>query len=96
MKLHAAAPTHLYTITGYGAAGTMMKLPPVHLVGHSRGGYCAARVTLEHHDLVRSLTLVNSGTLSPGVGTNEVVLSRQEMALRHHYKVSNQMMAGAK
>jgi len=60
------------------AAGFLraMKLPPVHLVGHSRGGYCAARLTLEHHDLVRSLTLVNSGTLSPGVGTNEVVLSR--------------------
>lgn len=33
--------------------------------------------------------------LSTGV-MNEVVLSRQEMALRHHYKVSNQMMAGAK
>ena len=53
-----------------------MKLPPVHLVGHSRGGYAATRLTLEHHDLVRSLTVVNSGTLSPGVGTNEVILSR--------------------
>jgi pimeloyl-ACP methyl ester carboxylesterase len=53
-----------------------MKLPPVHIVGHSRGGYAAVRLTLEHHDLVRSVTVVNSGTLSPGVGTNEVVLSR--------------------
>ena len=53
-----------------------MDLPPVHIVGHSRGGYAAARVTLEHHDRVRSLSLVNSGTLSPGVGTNEVVLAR--------------------
>jgi len=53
-----------------------MKLPPVHLVGHSRGGYAAARVALEHHDLVKSLSVVNSGTLSPGVGTNEVVLSK--------------------
>ena len=53
-----------------------MELSPVHLVGHSRGGYACARLALEHHDLVRSLTLVNSGTLSPGVGTNEVVLSR--------------------
>lgn len=53
-----------------------MKLPPVHLVGHSRGGYAAVRLTLEHHELVRSVSLVNSGTLSPGVGTNEVVLSR--------------------
>lgn len=50
-------------------------LPPVHLVGHSRGGYAAVRLTLENHELVRSVTVVNSGTLGPGVGTNEVVLS---------------------
>ncbi len=50
-------------------------LAPVHLVGHSRGGYAATRLTLENHDLVKTLTVVNSGTLSPGVGTNEVVLS---------------------
>jgi pimeloyl-ACP methyl ester carboxylesterase len=53
-----------------------LKLPPVHLVGHSRGGYAAMRMALEDHDLVKSITIVNSGTLSPGVGTNEVVLSR--------------------
>ena len=60
------------------AAGFLraLKLPPVHLVGHSRGGYAAVRLALEHHELVRSVTVVNSGTLSPGVGTNEVVLSR--------------------
>lgn len=51
-------------------------LPPVHLVGHSRGGYASVRLALEHQHLVRSITLINSGTLSPGVGTNEVVLSR--------------------
>ncbi len=51
-------------------------LEKVHLVGHSRGGYAAARLTLQDQHLVRSLTLVNSGTLSPGVGTNEVFLSR--------------------
>jgi pimeloyl-ACP methyl ester carboxylesterase len=53
-----------------------MELPPVHIVGHSRGGYASVRLTLEHHDLVRSVTCVNSGTLSPGVGTNEVILAR--------------------
>jgi 2-hydroxy-6-oxonona-2,4-dienedioate hydrolase len=53
-----------------------MKLPPAHLVGHSRGGYACCRLALEYPDRVRSLTLVNSGTLSPGVGTNEVVLSK--------------------
>lgn len=53
-----------------------MRLPPVHLVGHSRGAYAATRLALEHHDLVRSVTMVNTATLSPRVGTNEVVLSR--------------------
>jgi 2-hydroxy-6-oxonona-2,4-dienedioate hydrolase len=53
-----------------------LKLPPVHLVGHSRGGYAAIRVALEDHDIVKSVTVVNSGTLSPGVGTNEVILAR--------------------
>lgn len=51
-----------------------LDLPPVHLVGHSRGGYAATRLTLQHHHAVRTLTIVNSGTLSPGVGTNEVIL----------------------
>lgn len=53
-----------------------MKLPPVHIVGHSRGGFASARLAMERPDLVRSLTIVTSGTLSPGVGTNEVVLAR--------------------
>lgn len=52
-----------------------LKLPPAHLVGHSRGGFAATRVALERPDLVRSLTIVASGTLSPGVGTNEVTLA---------------------
>ena len=53
-----------------------LALPPVHLVGHSRGGYAATRLALECQHLVRSLTIVNSGTLTPGVSTNDVVLSR--------------------
>ncbi|MBS1888521.1 MAG: alpha/beta hydrolase [Actinobacteria bacterium] len=48
---------------------------PVGLVGHSRGGYIATRATLLRQDLVRSLTVINSGTLSPGVGTNAVALA---------------------
>jgi len=52
-----------------------LKLPQAHLVGHSRGGFAATRVGLERPDLVRSLTIVASGTLSPGVGTNEVTLA---------------------
>jgi pimeloyl-ACP methyl ester carboxylesterase len=59
------------------AAGFLkaLGLTDVNLVGHSRGGYAAARLTLENQHLVRTLTIVNSGTLSPRVGTNDVVLS---------------------
>jgi 2-hydroxy-6-oxonona-2,4-dienedioate hydrolase len=53
-----------------------MRLPPVHLVGHSRGGFAATRLALEKQHLVRTLTVVNSGTLMPRVGTNEVVLGK--------------------
>ena len=52
-----------------------LKLPPVHLVGHSRGGYASTRLALEYPHLVRSLTIVSTGTLSPRVSTNEVVLA---------------------
>lgn len=53
-----------------------MKLPPVHLVGHSRGGFAAMRLALQKQHLIRTLTVVNSGTLMPRVGTNEVVLGK--------------------
>ena len=52
-----------------------LKLPPVHIVGHSRGGFAVVRLALEYPHLVRSVTIVSSGTLSPRVGTNEVALS---------------------
>jgi pimeloyl-ACP methyl ester carboxylesterase len=53
-----------------------LNLPPVHLVGHSRGGFAATRVALEYPQLVRSLTIVSSGTLSPRPSTNEMVLTK--------------------
>ena len=38
-------------------------LKSVHVAGHSRGAYPAARLALEHPDLVRSLIIVDSGTM---------------------------------
>ena len=52
-----------------------MGLKECHLVGHSRGGYVAARLTLEQPHLIASCTCVDSNTLAPGVGMNEVVLA---------------------
>ncbi len=40
-------------------------LDRVHLVGHSRGGYVVTRLTLEHPEAVRTVTVVDSSTTSP-------------------------------
>jgi pimeloyl-ACP methyl ester carboxylesterase len=52
-----------------------LDLGPVHLLGHSRGGFLTTRTTLRRQDLIRSLTVVTSGTLGPGVGMNAVALA---------------------
>lgn len=44
-------------------------LSRVHLVGHSRGGYLVTRLTLEHPELVSTLTIVDSQTTAPGANT---------------------------
>ena len=41
-------------------------LENVHLVGHSRGGLPVARIAMDHPERVKTLTLFNSNTLSPG------------------------------
>ena len=50
-----------------GAFLRKLNLANTHLVGHSRGGYVTARLTLEQPDLVESCTCVDSNTLGPGV-----------------------------
>ena len=48
---------------------------PYNLVGHSRGGYVVARVTLDHPRLVESCVMIDSNTASPGPGRNEIVFA---------------------
>lgn len=48
---------------------------PCHLVGHSRGGYIVARLALEHPDVAKTVVIVSSGTLSPGVLRNHIQLA---------------------
>jgi len=47
----------------------------VHLAGHSRGGYLVCRLTLEHPEIVKSCTIIDSATLAPGVERNEIVFA---------------------
>ena len=58
------------------AAGLLqaLGLKNVHVIGHSRGGYVVARLTLDHPELVRSCTIIDSGTLAPGPSKTEYIM----------------------
>lgn len=49
----------------------VMKLEKFHIMGQSTGAYHAARVTLEHPEMVITLILTDSATLSPPIGNVE-------------------------
>jgi 2-hydroxy-6-oxonona-2,4-dienedioate hydrolase len=59
------------------AAGLLqaLRLKNVHVVGHSRGGYVVARLTLDNPELVRSCIIVDSGTLAPGPSKTEYIMA---------------------
>ncbi len=59
------------------AAGFLRKmgLNEVHVIGHSRGGYLVARLTLEHPEMISSCIIVDSGTLSPGPSKTEQMMA---------------------
>lgn len=50
-----------------------LDIGPAHLCGHSRGGYLVCRLALQHPEQARSCIIVDSGTLSPGEGRNDIV-----------------------
>ena len=59
------------------AAGLLqaLELKNVHVVGHSRGGYVVAGLTLDNPELVRSCIIVDSGTLAPGPSKTEYIMA---------------------
>jgi len=75
-----------------------MGLSQAHVIGHSRGGYLVARLTLENPEIIGSCIIVDSGTLSPGPSKTEQImagapkprLSRESQRwVIEHYSYSN-------
>jgi pimeloyl-ACP methyl ester carboxylesterase len=58
----------------YGFLKTL-GLRNVHPVGHSRGAYLVARLTLEHPELFKTCILIDTNTLAPGISKNETVMA---------------------
>lgn len=54
-------------------------LEKANVVGHSRGGYLVARLTLDHPELIKSCTIVDTNTLAPGVPASQQVLANPPM-----------------
>ena len=71
--MHAAVQHAYATLRALGIEGA-------HLVGHSRGGYLVCRLTVEHPELVKSCTIVDSNTCAPGTGRNELVFANMPEA----------------
>ena len=46
---------------------------PYNLVGHSRGGYVCARITLDNPALVNSCVIIDSNSAAPGTGRNDIL-----------------------
>jgi 2-hydroxy-6-oxonona-2,4-dienedioate hydrolase len=50
-------------------------LEGAHVIGHSRGGYLVARLTLLHPEVVKSCVIIDSGTLAPGPSATEYIMA---------------------
>lgn len=75
-----------YTMSASVRHATMLlrqlRKGPYHLVGHSRGGFLVCRLAFEHPSLVKTCTIIASGTLSPGVNRTAVHLKNPPLPLK--------------
>ena len=72
--LSDAAYTMDAVVRHLGSFIKVKELTGIHIVGQSRGAMAATCVTLDYPEHIRSCTLINTSTLAPGVGLNEVHL----------------------
>ena len=59
----------------------------VHIVGQSRGAYPACRVTLEHPEIIKTCTLIDTSTCSPGEGNQGTVFANPPEPLLSRHSI---------
>ena len=75
-------------------------LKQAHLVGHSRGGYAVVRVALARPELVKSLVIVDSGSIMHEVAPFYVELARKAAGItdtreKHEFMMRTSSVAGS-
>ncbi|PZC47488.1 MAG: Pimeloyl-ACP methyl ester carboxylesterase [Chloroflexi bacterium] len=74
-------------------------LEQAHLVGHSRGGYAIVRLALEHPEVVKSLTIVDSGSIMHEAAPFYVELAEKAAHItdpreKHEFMMVNSSFSG--
>jgi 2-hydroxy-6-oxonona-2,4-dienedioate hydrolase len=74
-------------------------LGPAHIMGHSRGGYTAARLVLEHPEVVDTLIIVDSSSLMTPANPQYEAWDREALTYddlheRHRYLVTANSFGG--
>ncbi len=74
-------------------------LGPAHIVGHSRGGYTATRLVLEHPEVVDTLIIVDSSSLMTPANPQYEAWDREgqkysDLIQRHRYLVTANSFSG--